>query len=184
MFIAQKLRSQSTSAYLVYMYQVEDLVRAYGLDADRIAAEYLPRFGYDEKQLQQAREWYESLARMMREEGKEENGHVRVVQNTLDLLEEHHQELLADSDEHEYRAAYYKALPHIVALRTQGNNKDKHEMENCVDALYGATLLRMQGKELSAGTQAALKPISELLNIGAEPPSVSPEGERINSNVK
>ena len=57
-------------------------------------------------------------------------------------------------------------------------------MENCIDALYGATLLRMQGKELSAGTQAALKPISELLNIGAQPPSVSPEGERINSNVK
>ena len=168
MFIAQKLRSQSTSAYLIYMYQVEDLVRAYGLDSDRIAAEYLPRFGYDDKQLQQAHEWYESLARMMREEGKENSGHVQVVQNTLDLLEEHHQELLADHDAHDYRAAYYKALPHIVALRTQGNNRDKHEMENCIDALYGATLLRMQGKELSAGTQTALKPISDLLRLAEE----------------
>ena len=168
MFLAQKLRNQSISAYLIYMYQVEDLVRAYGLDADRIAAEYLPRFGYDEKKLRQASEWYESLAQMMREEGKEEKGHVRVVQNTLDLLEDHHQELLADNDEHEYRAAYYKALPQIVALRAQGNNKDKHEMENCIDALYGATLLRMQGKELSAGTQAALRPISDLLRLGEE----------------
>ena len=168
MFIAQKLRSQSVSAYLIYMYQVEDLVRAYGLDADRIAAEYLPRFGYDEVQMKEAKEWYESLARMMREEGKEQSGHLRVVQNTLDLLEDHHKELLADSDEQEYKSAYYKALPQIVALRTQGNNKDKHEMENCIDALYGATLLRMQGKELSAGTQAALKPISELLRLGEE----------------
>ena len=105
---------------------------------------------------------------MMREEGKEQAGHVRVVQNTLDLLEERHQERLADSDEHDYRTAYYKALPHIVALRAQGNNKDKKEMENCIDALYGATLLRMQGKELSAGTQAALKPISELLRLAEE----------------
>lgn len=150
------------------MYQVEDLVRAYGLDADRIAAEYLPRFGYDEEQMKQAREWYESLARMMKEEGKEETGHLRVVQNTLDLLEDHHQELLADNDEQDYRGAYYKALPHIVALRAQGNNKEKHEMENCIDALYGATLLRMQGKELSEGTKAALKPISELLRLGEE----------------
>jgi len=150
------------------MYQVEDLVRAYGLDADRIAAEYLPRFGYDETQMKEAKEWYESLARMMREEGKEQSGHLRVVQNTLDLLEDHHKELLADSDEQEYKSAYYKALPQIVALRTQGNNKEKHEMENCIDALYGATLLRMQGKELSAGTQAALKPISELLRLGEE----------------
>jgi len=168
MFIAQKLRSQSVSAYLIYMYQVEDLLRAYGLDADRIAAEYLPRFGYDEKQMAEAKEWYESLTRMMREEGKEQAGHVRVVQNTLDLLEDRHQEFLADSDEREYRDAYYKALPHIVALRAQGHNRDKHEMENCIDALYGATLLKMQGKELSAGTQAALKPISELLRLGEE----------------
>ena len=132
------------------------------------SAEYLPRFGYDETQMKQAKEWYESLVRMMREEGKEESGHVRVVQNTLDLLEDHHQELLADSDEREYRDAYYKALPHIVALRAQGNNRDKHEMENCIDALYGATLLRMQGKEISAGTQAALKPISDLLRLAEE----------------
>ena len=150
MYIAKKLRSQSVSAYLIYMYQVEDLVRAYGLDADRIAAEYLPRFGYDEQQ--------------MKEEGKEQTGHLRVVQNTLDLLEDRHKELLADQDEHDYRAAYYKALPHIVALRSQGNNREKAEMENCIDALYGATLLRMQGKELSAATQSALKPISELLS--------------------
>ena len=168
MFIARKLRNQSISAYLIYMYQVEDLVRAYGLDADRIAAEYLPRFGYDETQMKEAKEWYESLARMMREEGKEGSGHLRVVQNTIDLMEDHHQELLADSDEHEYRAAYYKALPHIVALRAQGNNKDKQEMENCIDALYGATLLRMQGKELSAGTKAALQPISDLLRLGED----------------
>ena len=150
------------------MYQVEDLIRAYGLDADRIASEYLPRFGYDEAQMKEAKEWYESLARMMKEEGKEASGHVQVVQNTLELLEDHHQELLADSDEQEYRKAYYKAMPHIVALRAQGNNKEKHEMENCIDALYGATLLRMQGKELSAGTLNALKPISELLRLGEE----------------
>ena len=150
------------------MYQVEDLLRAYGLDADRISKEYLPRFGYDEQQMKEAREWYEALARMMKEEQKQQQGHLRVVQNTLDLLEDHHKELLADTDNQTYRQAYYKALPQIVALRTQGNNKQKGEMENCIDALYGATLLRMQGKELSLGTQNALKPISELLRLGEE----------------
>ena len=87
MFIAKKLRSQSVSAYLIYMYQVEDLIRAYGLDTERIAKEYLPRFGYDEAQMKEAKEWYESLVRMMKEEGKEQTGHLRVVQNTLDLLD-------------------------------------------------------------------------------------------------
>ena len=168
MIVAQKLRKQNTPAYIIYMFQVEDIIRAYGLDVERICNEYLPRFGYDKEQMKQAREWYEALVRMMHEEGKETSGNVRVVQNTLDLLEEHHQELLADKDEQDYRAAYYRALPHIVALRTQGNNKAKHEMENCIDALYGATLLKMKGKEISSETQAALKPIGELLRLSEE----------------
>ena len=31
MFIAEKLRQQNVTAYLAYMYQVEDVVRACGL---------------------------------------------------------------------------------------------------------------------------------------------------------
>lgn len=169
MFIAQKLRRQSTSAYLIYMYQVEDLVRAYRLDAERIAAEYLPRFDYDVDQLGKAAEWYAALCRMMQEEGKQEGGHLQVVQNTLSLLEERHRELLADTENHHYNAVYYKALPYIVELRSQGNNSEKSEMENCIDALYGATLLGMQGKELSAGTKAALGPISRLVLLAEAP---------------
>ena len=168
MFVAQKLRRQSVSAYLIYMYQVEDLVRAYALDAERIAAEYLPRFGYDEAQLAQAQAWYDSLCRMMHEEGKEQTGHLQVVQNTIDLLEESHRERLADEDDRAYSAAYYKALPFIVELRSQGNNKEKSEMENCIDALYGAAILGMQGKEVTAGTKTALAAISQLLRLGEE----------------
>ena len=44
MIVAQKLRKQNISAYIIYMFQVEDIIRAYGLDVDRICDEYLPRF--------------------------------------------------------------------------------------------------------------------------------------------
>ena len=129
MFIAKKLRSQSVSAYLIYMYQVEDLIRAYGLDTERIAKEYLPRFGYDEAQMKEAKEWYESLVRMMKEEGKEQTGHLRVVQNTLDLLEDHHKELLADSDEHHFPFAEIRAVkrfPHR-GIRKGGCKSRPHD---------------------------------------------------------
>ena len=43
MIVAQKLRKQNISAYIIYMFQVEDIIRAYGLDVDRICNEYLPR---------------------------------------------------------------------------------------------------------------------------------------------
>lgn len=165
MIVAQKLRKQNISAYIIYMFQVEDVIRAYGLDLDRICKEYLPRFQYSPEQIDGQRDWYAGLIRMMQEEGVQESGHVQVVKNTLLLMADRHRELLADPKQPFYSAAYYKALPYIVELRTKGRNKEKDEIENCVDALYGATVLKMQGRELTDETKQALQPISHLLEM-------------------
>lgn len=165
MIVAQKLRKQNISAYIIYMFQVEDIIRAYGLDVDRICNEYLPRFQYTKEQIADQRDWYAGLIRMMQEEGVQECGHVQVVKNTLMLMFDRHRELLADPKQPFYSAAYYKALPFIVELRSKGMNKEKNEIENCVDALYGATLLKMQGRELTDETKQALQPISHLLEM-------------------
>lgn len=165
MIVAQKLRTQNISAYIIYMFQVEDIIRAYGLDLDRICNEYLTKFQYTKEQIDDQRDWYAGLIRMMQEEGVQENGHVQVVKNTLLLMYDRHQELLADPKQPFYSAAYYKALPYIVELRSKGMNKEKNEIENCVDALYGATLLKIQGRELTDETKQALQPISHLLEL-------------------
>ena len=165
MIVAQKLRKQNISAYIIYMFQVEDVIRAYGLDVDRICNEDLPKFQYTEEQIADQRDWYAGLIRMMQEEGVKENGHVQVVKNTLLLMADRHQELLADPKQPFYSAAYYKALPYIVELRSRGLGKEKNEIENCVDALYGATVLKMQGRELSDETKQALQPITHLLEM-------------------
>ena len=117
MFIAEKLRQQNVTAYLAYMYQVEDVVRACGLDVERLRDSYLTRFGYTEEQMAQATEWYGALARMMKDEGCQERGHVQVVRATLTLLQDRHQELLADHKHPEYEAAYARVLPILVELR-------------------------------------------------------------------
>jgi hypothetical protein len=165
MIVARKLRKQNITAYIIYMFQVEDIIRAYGLDVDRICKEYLPKFQYTEEQIAEQRDWYAGLIRMMQEEGVKENGHVQVVKNTLLLMADRHRELLADPKQPFYSAAYYKALPYIVELRSKGRNKEKDEIENCVDALYGATVLKMQGRELSDETKLALQPITHLLEM-------------------
>lgn len=165
MQIAKKIKAQSVSAYIIYMYQVEDVIRAYGMDADRLAEDYLPRFGFSEDELAKEKEWYEALIRMMREEDVCQSGHVQVIKNTITLLSERHLELLHDPKQPFYSAAYYKALPSIVELRAKGEARDKSEIENCLDAVYGATVLRMRGVELTAETKAALAPVSHLLEM-------------------
>lgn len=165
MLIAQRLREQNISAYIIYMFQVEDVIRAYQLDVDRLCAEYLTRFQYTEEQIAQQKEWYAQLISMMKDEGCEQQGHVRVVRNTLELLAERHQELLADKRQAVYSDAYYKALPCIVELRSHTGQKQKNEIENCLDALYGATVVKMQGRELTEQTRKALEPITQLLEL-------------------
>lgn len=165
MYIAQKLREKSITGYVIYMFQVEDVIRAYGLDIDRIQKEYLSRFQYTPEQEEKVIEWYCNLINMMREENVQEKGHVQVVRNTLILLADRHAELLLDPKQPFYSAAYYKALPYIVELRAHGSDREKNEIENCLDAVYGVTLLKMKGKPVSEETLHAMQPITHLLEM-------------------
>ena len=164
MFIAEKLRQQNVTAYLAYMYQVEDVVRACGLDVERLRDSYLTRFGYTEEQMAQATEWYGALARMMKDEGCEERGHVQVVRATLTLLQDRHQELLVDHKHPEYEAAYARVLPILVELRAKGG-RAKSEVENCMDAIYGLSVLDMRHQAVSESTREGLKPVAQLMDM-------------------
>ncbi len=165
MYIARRLRQSHVTAYVLYMYQVEDVIRAYGLEIERICNQYLPRFNYTQDQLAEVEEWYANLISMMREENIQEKGHLQVVRNTVLLLADRHQELLQDPKQSFYNTAYFKALPCIVDLRAHGASREVHEIENCLDAIYGVTLLKMKGQEVSEATENAIKPIVHLLEM-------------------
>ena len=169
MYIAEQLKKKSVAEYLLYMWQVEDTLRAFGLDADRMAAEYIPQCGLDKEKSEAMKEWYENLIQMMREEGVTEKGHLQVNKNILILLTDLHAQLLKSSKHPFYSAAYYKALPFIVELRAKSaDSQEKGEIENCFDALYGTMLLRAQKKEISAETATAMDNIAKFIGMLSE----------------
>ena len=55
MFIAQELRKKSIAEYLLYMWQIEDLIRAYGCSLSRIKAEYISQFNYSDEQKEEVK---------------------------------------------------------------------------------------------------------------------------------
>lgn len=167
MFIAKELKDKNICEYLLYMWQIEDTIRAYQLDLDRIKAEYVSRFQYPDAQREEEEKWFGYLIDMMREEGVAEKGHLQMNRGTLGLLTDKHLEMLHDKEQTAYSAAYYRALPYIVELRAHGD-KDKPELETCLEALYGVMMLRLQKKEVSEGTQKAVKAISEMLAMLAK----------------
>ncbi len=179
MYIAQKLKTENVAEYLLYMWQVEDLIRANALDVDKIDSAYIAYFGLTEEKRAEMRQWYADLIEMMRSEGVEEKGHLQINRNIIILLTDLHSELLKSPKHPFYSAAYYKALPFIVELRNKSNSTDKPELENCFDALYGLMMLRLQKKEISAETQRAMDDIAKLLGLLSDYYKKEKNGEEI-----
>lgn len=163
MKIAQQLKEKNIAEYLIYMWQVEDLIRANGCDLDRVEQNIIAR--YPEEDRPALREWYGNLITMMREENVLEKGHLQINKNIIINLTDLHNALLASPKFPFYNAAYFKALPFIVELRSKSGKKEEPELETCFEALYGVMLLRLQKKELSEGTTKAIESISSFLSM-------------------
>ena len=165
MFISHQLKQQNIAEYLLYMWQVEDLIRANQFDMGKIRQSIIDPYPVDEEQKKVLAQWYEDLINMMRDEQVMEHGHVQINKNVIVWLTDLHLRLLKSPKFPYYNAAYYKALPFIVELRAKGADKEAPELETCFDAMYGVWMLKLQKKEVSEGTQKAMKVIGDLLAI-------------------
>lgn len=97
MLIAQELRRKNIAEYLLYMWQVEDTIRAFGCSLSRIRREYIDHFDYTDEQKEDEVDWFGNLIRMMNEEGCREKGHIQINKVVLLQLEELHVQLLGSS---------------------------------------------------------------------------------------
>ncbi len=117
MYISQQLRKKNIAEYILYMWQVEDLIRAYGCSITRLQKEYISLFNYSEEQKEDMLDWYGDLINMMNQEGKRDNGHLTINNIIVQDLKDLHNQLLQSSKFPFYNSEYYKVLPFIVELR-------------------------------------------------------------------
>ena len=160
MLIAKKLKEENIAEYLLYMWQIEDIIRANKLDIDIIDKQIISGFEQPQNVKNEIREWYENLIDMMRREDVMEKGHLIINKNVISELTELHNRLLKSPQETEYTEAYYKTLPFIVELRSKTQDKNTPELETCLAALYGFLLMRLQKKDSSGEIQSALSRIN------------------------
>ena len=168
MIIAKQKRKENIAEYLLYMWQVEDLIRANHFDIDSSRRTVISQYDQPDEVKEEIARWYEELIEMMRSEGVMEKGHIQLNKNVIITLTDLHLRLLKSPKEMIYGAAYYKTLPYIVQLRAKSGGEELPELETCFNAIYGFLLLRMQGKPVSPETQEAIKQISSFLALLAE----------------
>lgn len=165
MIIASRKRKENIAEYILYMWQIEDIIRANSCDIEQIKKNVVDRFQISDDQRKEMLEWYESLIDMMRREGVTESGHLQINKNILNQLVQLHQALLADPEFPDYTAEFYKTLPFIVELRTKAGENKTGEIETCFTALYGMLMMRLQQKQMTPETQDAIKQISRFISV-------------------
>lgn len=166
MLIAKQKKEENIAEYVIYMWQLEDLLRANQLDIEKIQTLIINPYQVSDEVKKEMREWYDNLILMMKIEHLEEKGHLQIIRNTVDDINDLHMELLQKPKEVQYNALFFKTLPFLVELRKKvGAGEEMNDIELALQSLYGVLLLRLQKKEITPETLVAIKQISQLLAV-------------------
>jgi len=155
MTVAQVKKEQHIVDYLLYCWQMEDLVRAATFDADALRNWAEQQAEAEGTHVEEEVRWLLALAEDMKSSGVEEQGHCSQVQDTMMELAHLHELLVGAMVDSKYLEAYREARPLLDEL-TKRLDRDMHPVEKLSLGLYGWLVMRMKKTEVSAETESAM----------------------------
>jgi hypothetical protein len=161
MIIAEQKRKENIAEYLLYMYQVEDMIRANNLDLESIEQTLISKFEVAYEVKREMREWYKSLITMMQDEQKEETGHLIILCNIVEQLHEMHHQILDQGIDMAYKETYEKGKIHIEALRMRSGHGEENDIQVALNGLYGLLILKLKKTPITEETSKAFDTIKE-----------------------
>ncbi len=163
MIIAQEKKEQNIVEYILYMWQIEDIIRASKLNLELINEHIIQKYDQPQSVKEDILSWYENHIGMMENEQKQDKGHLIYMENIVNDLNELHLKLLQSKTEKEYQDLYKKALPVISELKTKSGGEQMSELEVSLNGVYGFLMLRISGQSITKETSDAVKDISNML---------------------
>lgn len=155
MLIAQQKLSENIAEYILYMYQVEDVIRAYKFDLDTIIENYVRPQLPDESFIPSYRKWYGDLISQMQSQQIQKVGHILDLNEILVELSYLHNTMINLTSDTKYRDLVDRATPYLEEFKCKSNLKDRNHIEILFGAMYMKLLLKLQKKEISAETEEA-----------------------------
>ena len=147
MDIAKTKRRENIAEYILYLWQLEDLLRALQFSPEAIHSTLIaPRKDIAEEQKPIFLMWYLDIATLLRQEGKEEKGHLEHTLHLIQELHDLHLQLMKLPVGAHYRTTYARLEPELPRLRELVGNPGMSDTELCFRALYAAMLYRIKGE--------------------------------------
>lgn len=162
MILAEQKKSESIAEYILYVWQMEDLVRAADFNIDVIRHFVSEGLGED-NELEEEVQWFASLIRQMKGQRIEKKGHVADLYDLIGELQYLHNSLITVFDDKVYKTLHEEAKPNMEAFSEKSTEQNISEVETYLSALYGLLTLRLKGQQISRETEEAMKTFGALM---------------------
>lgn len=162
MLVAKQKRKENIAEYILYLYQVEDLIRAFQFDMDLIDEKLIAGYETDDNTREEITAWYQNLVSMMEKEGIQQKGHLQFISNLISDINEFHLKLIETGKGTMYTQTFQTVGGLLTELKEK-NTQAKNDVDLGITAVYGFLLLKMQKKSISVDTTEAIKRISKWL---------------------
>jgi hypothetical protein len=160
MIIANKKRQENIAEYILYMWQIEDLIRSMDFDFKKIEENIISNFKQDEQTLENIRSWYKQIVHEMNREQLQQTGHLKRNQEEIEKLIAFHKTMVEKNEDAKYMELYSWAKPVLEEIRKKSNNTTLHDIEVCLNGLYGYLMLKLRNVTITEETRSGISTIS------------------------
>jgi len=165
MLIAQEKKKTNIAEYILYMWQIEDIIRSHHFDLTQISSSIISKFSASPDVQYEMKFWYQNLIEQMMKEGISDKGHLSSTDKHVEELNNLHNSLLTTIQDKEYQQTYLAAKDNINSFIIKSGGAAKNEIHACLTGLYGFLLLKLKQTEVSDATQEAMTSFSKLIAI-------------------
>ncbi|MDR2885416.1 MAG: DUF4924 family protein [Rikenellaceae bacterium] len=147
MYIAKNKRKENIAEYILYLWQLEDLLRALQFSPEAVYNTLVKPRGLERAAEEELLEWYMGVIELLEKEDKTEHGHLDHTLHLIADLHDLHLELLKIPAGKCYREVYATVAPELPRLRKALKAGEVSDTELLFRALYAVMLYRIKGDE-------------------------------------
>ncbi len=150
MTLAGKKKAENVIEYILYLWQMQDLVRAAGFDLS--AVRHFIGGGNDDLNVDEEMEWFAGIITAMKSNGVEKKGNLPEIDELLIELNYLHHTLIDLIRDAKYIESWTTAQPLLEEF-----------LQAMLTSLYGLLVLRLRGQQPTAATLTAIEAFKAVL---------------------
>lgn len=161
MTLASKKKAENVIEYILYLWQMQDLIRAAGFDLSAVRA-FLGE-GNEDIDIDDELAWFAETISAMKSNGIEKKGNLPEIDELLIELNYLHHTLIDLIRDARYTELWKEAQPVLDEFLQRSGNPSMNPVEAMLTAMYGLMVLRLRRQEPSPGTLTAIEYFKKVL---------------------